>query len=125
MAASSAQPARQLSTSAHSEYELPAFSPGGLADAAAALRVYRSSRRRYLFLAKNGLSFCSFLALFVLFTSLAANTCIFSVVFAFLLLASMARGKHALLLLFSAAIVAIQTAYALLYTVRAAPLPEA
>ena len=48
-----------------------------------------------------------------------------SVVFAFLLLASMARGNHALLLLFSAAIVAIQTAYALLYTVRAAPLPEA
>lgn len=106
-----------LTSSAHSEYELPAFTPSGLGDAVASIRTYKNSRRRYLFLAKNILSFCSFLALFVLFASLAANTCFFSVLFALLLLATMAGTTHSIIIIFSVVIVILQTAYALLYTV--------
>lgn len=116
MAASSLQ-SESLASSAHSEYELPAFTPSGMADAAPSIRTYKNSRRRYVFLAKHILSFCSFLTLFVLFASLAANTCFFSVLFALLLLATMAGTTHSIIMIFSVVIVVLQTAYALLYTV--------
>lgn len=125
MVASSLRPEKHLSSSSHSEYELPAFAPTSLTDAVSSIHAYKNSRRRYLFLAKNCLSFCSFLALFVLFASLAANTCFFSVLFAFLLLATLAGGSHSVTIVFSAVVIAIQTAYALLYTVSEAIPTEA
>ena len=77
----------------------------------------RHSKRRYLFILQNCISLFSFLALFFILASLAANTSVFSIVFVVLLLVTLAKKVYALSLGFAVGTLVAQLSYALLCTV--------